>query len=87
MNFFTLDKSVFSFIKESDRRKSAVSFNNKYILEIRRISKFDTLLCKAAVNFVFNLINGNDTVRRYAAVNLLRIERESAVYEFGGPVV
>ena len=58
MNFFTLNKSIFSFIKKPNRCEGAISFNNKYIFEIRRISEFDTLLGKTAVNLVFNLING-----------------------------
>lgn len=48
---------------KSDWSKCAVSFNNKHIFEIRRISKLYALLSKATVNFVFNLINGNNAVR------------------------
>ena len=83
MYFFTLDKGVFSFVEKSDWGKGAVSFNNKYILKIRRISEFNALFGKAAVNFVFDLVNNYDTVGRYTAFNFNEVPlkiKEGRVY-------
>lgn len=33
MYFFTFDKCIFSFVKKSDWRQSAIRFHNKYIMQ------------------------------------------------------
>ena len=78
MYFFTLDIGVFRFVKESDGSKCSVSFYNKDIFHIRLISNFDTLLCETVIHLIFNLINDNDTVRRYAAFKF----QKEAVFDF-----
>ena len=56
-------------VEKADRSKGTISFHNKDVLHIRCITEGDALLCKAVIDFILHLIDHNDRVSRYPALD------------------
>ncbi len=57
-------------IEKTDRCKGSICFHNKDVLPIRCVTEGDALLCKTVIDLIFHLINYDDRIRRYSALDL-----------------
>ena len=58
------------FIEQTDWCKGAICFHNKDVLHIRCITESDPLLCKTVIDLILHLIDHDDRVRGYPALDL-----------------
>ncbi|MDE7232761.1 MAG: hypothetical protein K2N37_06790, partial [Lachnospiraceae bacterium] len=63
------------FVKELYGSKGAVLLHHKYLFQIRGIAQPDASFCKAVIDFIFRMVNDNDTVCGNGPFNL---QKESA---------
>ena len=57
-------------IEETNRCKGSICFYNKDVLHIRCITESDAPLCKTVIDFILYLIDYDDRVGRYSALDL-----------------
>lgn len=57
-------------IEKADRSKGAICFHNKDVFHIRCITEGDALLCKTVIDFILHLIDHNDRICGYPALDL-----------------
>ena len=70
MYFFTSDKRVLLFVQEADGSEGTVGLHDEDILKIRGIAQADALFGKAAVHFVFHVVDDDDAVGGNPAFDL-----------------
>lgn len=63
-------RGIVMLIEQPDWCKGPISFYNKNVLHIWCITERNTLFCKTVVNLVLHLVNHNDRVCRYPALDL-----------------
>ena len=58
------------FVEKADRSKGSIGFHNKDVFHIRRITEGDALFCKTVINFILHLIDHDDRICGYPALDL-----------------
>lgn len=56
-------------VEKADRSKGTISFHNKDVLHVRCITEGDALLCKTVIDLILHLIDHNDRVSGYPALD------------------
>lgn len=69
MYFFSFYMGILLFVEKTDGSQRGIRFDNKDLFHIRRIAQPDPLSGKAAVDFIFHLVNDNYIVCRYTSFN------------------